>query len=72
MVAGTYALGDLDKDSTPTYSVLTSSVNSDIEIPSPVNCRNFDLPEHYKNQLVASMANLIGVSLRDEFLIKTA
>ena len=72
VVAGTYALGDLDKDSTPTYTVLTSSVNSDIEIPSPVNCRNFDLPEHYKNQLVASMANLIGVSLRDEFLIKTA
>ena len=73
VVTGVGQLGDLDKSSTPTYSVLVSDAALDIEIASPMNCRNFDLPEHYKNQLVASMSKLIGVSLRDEFLLtKTA
>jgi hypothetical protein len=73
VVAGAYKLGELDKSSTPTYSVLVSDEALDIEIASPVNCRNFDLPEHYRNQLITSMSKLIGVSLRDDFLLtKTA
>ena len=70
---GSYNLGDLDKSSTPTYSVLVADEALDIEIASPVNCKNFDLPEHYKNELITAMSKLIGVSLRDEFLLtKTA
>jgi len=64
-----YSMGDLDQHQSPTYSVLTSSDSIDIEIPSPVNCRDFDIPEHYKNQLITNMSKLIGVSLRDEFLL---
>ena len=66
--------GDTDKTSLPTYSVLSMEIdNSQIDIPQPSGCRDFELPEHYKNPLVTAMANLIGIGLRDEFLTtKTA
>lgn len=73
-VGSEYSLGSIDKSSTPEYVVFGSgSVSSDIFMPDVRNCRNFDLPEHYKNQLLLSMAKYIGVRLRDEFLLtKTA
>jgi len=67
-VGSEYSQGDLDKNSTPEYNVLASL---NIDVADPINCKDFDLPEHYKNQLIQSMSSLIGVSLRDEFLIKT-
>ena len=69
--------GDTDRLSMPTYSVYTFS-NSDlhynqVDVPNLTECRNFELPEHHKNDLVIAMAGLIGISLRDEFLMtKTA
>jgi len=69
------APGDTDKSSLPSYAVNLSEVENfgDLEIADPGECRDFELPEHYKNQLVTLIASFIGVSLRDEFLInKTA
>ena len=69
------APGDTDKSSLPSYAVNLSEVENfgDLEIADPGECRDFELPEHYKNQLITLIANFIGVSLRDEFLInKTA
>lgn len=72
-VPGSWNRGDLDKGSFPAYEVLNAGTNMDIEIASPTNSRDFDLPEHYKNQLLVALAKFIGVSLRDEFLLtKTA
>tara|TARA_Y100000401_G_scaffold117576_1_gene127305 strand:+ start:1709 stop:2446 length:738 start_codon:yes stop_codon:yes gene_type:complete len=63
-------MGDIDSMSTPTYA---ANQFGGIEIAIPINCRNFDLPEHYKSKLTYEMAKLIGISLRDDFLInKTA
>jgi len=66
--------GDTDKTNLPTYAVSSIEIdNSQIDIPQPSGCRDFELPEHYKNPLVTAMANLIGIGLRDEFLTtKTA
>ena len=52
---------------------MTGPENAQIDIAQPEGCRDFELPEHYKNELVVEMARMIGIGLRDEFLItKTA
>ena len=66
------ALLDRARVGVPDTTTASSQVTV-IEIASPTNSRNFDLPEHYKNQLLVALAKFIGVSLRDEFLLtKTA
>ena len=65
--------GDIDNTNLPTYSVSSMELdNSQIDIPQPSGCRDFELPEHYKTELVIAMSKFIGVSLRDEFLITKA
>jgi len=59
--------GALDKTSMP--RLVTSSEGDDgFFIPSPSDCRNFDLPEHYKSELIAEMAKMIGIRLRDPII----
>ena len=67
--------GDTDTSSLPQYAAIsmTGPENAQIDIAQPEGCRDFELPEHYKNELVVEMARMIGIGLRDEFLItKTA
>lgn len=40
----------------------------DLLIADPNNCRNFDLPEHYINEVVSEIVKMIGVRLRDKDL----
>tara|TARA_S200002703_G_scaffold130201_2_gene117444 strand:- start:1312 stop:2109 length:798 start_codon:yes stop_codon:yes gene_type:complete len=58
---GEYASGDVDESSEPGYVEKSSA-------PDPINCRDFDLPEHYKNELVETIAAYIGIRLRDPIL----
>ena len=58
---GEYASGDVDGSSEPGY---VEKANA----PDPINCRDFDLPEHYKNELVETIAAYIGIRLRDPIL----
>lgn len=58
---GEYASGDVDQSSDPGYAEKASA-------PDPINCRDFDLPEHYKNELVETIAAYIGIRLRDPIL----
>ena len=55
---------ETDFSSTPIYQSLGGSIN----IPDIVNCRHFELAEHYKNELIMEIAKMIGVRLRDGFL----
>ena len=43
---------------------------NNVNFPDIVNCRHFELPEHYKNELIIEIAKMIGIRLRDDFLTK--
>lgn len=58
---GEYMSGDVDESSEPGYV-------EKLGAPDPINCRDFDLPEHYKNELVETIAAYIGIRLRDPIL----
>ena len=55
--------GDLDGDSLPTYSV--TEVNDDFLVVNPTESRDFDLPAHYKSEVVNEILKMVGVRLRD-------
>ena len=54
----------IDNTSLPTYSVSTSG-NNGFYVVNPLDIRDFDLPNHYKSELVTEILKLIGVRLRD-------
>ena len=56
--------GDIDPNALPTYSVTLGSAPGTY-IVNPFDIRDFDLPNHYKNELVTEILKLIGVRLRD-------
>ena len=56
--------GDIDPNALPTYSV-TVGAEPGTYIVNPFDIRDFDLPNHYKNELVTEILKLIGVRLRD-------
>lgn len=58
---GVFSAGDIDDTSDPGYV-------ENGTVPDPLNCRDFDLPEHYKEELVMTLAQLIGIRLRDPML----
>ena len=60
--------GDIDWDSTPTFSAQVLDTGTGLVIPNIVNCRDFELPKHYKNELIIELAKMIGIRLRDSFL----
>ena len=41
---------------------------ADIIVPDPINSRHFELPEHYKNEVIMEIAKMIGIRLRDNYL----
>lgn len=55
--------GDLDLDSLPTYSV--TELGADFMVVNPSESRDFDLPGHYKGELVNEILKMVGVRLRD-------
>lgn len=57
-----FSAGDCDYESEPNYAELAENV------PDFVNIRDFDLPEHYKDELVETIAQYIGIRLRDQVL----
>lgn len=59
--------GDIDYKRQPVYSAQT--VANGIVIPNPVDCRGFDLPEEYRDEVVREICKMIGVSLRDSVLM---
>lgn len=59
--------GGLDKTSFPRIVTLEEG-DDGFFIPNPNECRNFDLPEHYKSELIAEMAKMIGIRLRDPII----
>tara|TARA_R110000751_G_C13777806_1_gene480749 strand:+ start:1795 stop:2649 length:855 start_codon:yes stop_codon:yes gene_type:complete len=60
--------GDIDWNSTPTFSAQVLDTGTGLVIPNIVNCRDFELPKHYKNELIIELAKMIGIRLRDSFL----
>jgi hypothetical protein len=59
---GTIQSGEVDEQSDPFYAEASEN------IADPINCRDFDLPEHYKSELVEIIASYIGIRLRDPLL----
>ena len=57
----------VDFDSMPVFANLGGGPNN-VNFPDIVNCRHFELPEHYKNELIIEIAKMIGIRLRDSFL----
>lgn len=58
---GSYYQGGAS-DFAPIY--VNSSFNG-IELPDPINTRDFMLPDHYIPEIVSVMAEMVGVHLRD-------
>ena len=58
---GVFSAGDIDDTSDPGYV-------ENGTVPDPLNCRDFDLPEHYKDELIETIAAYIGIRLRDPIL----
>ncbi len=58
---------NVDFDSMPVFANLGGGPNN-VNFPDIVNCRHFELPEHYKNELIIEIAKMIGIRLRDSFL----
>ena len=60
--------GEVDYNSFPRFSALNVDDASGFVVQNPTNSRNFELPEHYTQELVAEVLQLIGVRLRDKNL----
>jgi len=58
--------GDIDAVRQPSYSGQTVA---GLTVPNPPNCRAFDLPAEFKDEVVKEICKMIGVSLRDAVLI---
>ena len=67
-ISGVANRGDIDFDSTPTFSAQVLDAGTGLVVPNIFNCRDFELPKHYKNELIIELAKLIGIRLRDSFL----
>ena len=58
--------GAIDLNSTPVYVEMEAGAN--ITVPDVINSRHFELPDHYKNELIVEIAKMIGIRLRDSYL----
>lgn len=56
----------VDVSSTPVYIEMQMGAN--IMMPDMLNSRHFELPDHYKNELIVEIAKMIGIRLRDSYL----
>jgi hypothetical protein len=67
-IDGVVNKGEIDYESSPAFSAQVIDAGTGLVIPNVVNCRDFELPPHYKNELIVELAKMIGVRLRDTFL----
>ncbi|MAN63481.1 MAG: hypothetical protein CMI60_16225 [Parvibaculum sp.] len=67
--AGSIDTGGTFQTTLPQYSYTTVS---NIEVFDATTARNFDLPDRYLNDVVMEMAELAGVSMRDQFVTSYA
>lgn len=67
-IDGVVNKGEIDYESSPAFSAQVLDAGTGLVIPNVVNCRDFELPPHYKNELIVELAKMIGVRLRDTFL----
>ena len=58
----------VDFESHPTYSTISVDPATGFTIFNEFDSRNFDLPEHYFNEVVSEIVKMIGVRLRDTTL----
>jgi len=58
--------GSVDITSTPVYVEMQMGAN--IQVADFLNSRHFELPDHYKNELIVEIAKMIGIRLRDSYL----
>lgn len=61
-------MGRSDLYNLPRYAFIQVNPISGFVTQDPANSRNFDLPEHYKNDLIVELSKLIGIRLRDNFM----
>ena len=61
-------MGGSDLNNLPRYAFIQVNQISGFVVQDVSNSRNFDLPEHYKNDLIVEMSKLIGIRLRDNFM----
>jgi len=66
--AGEFLRGDVDVSSGPRIVVEGAIDNEGFFAVNVPQSRDFELPEHYKSELISEIAKLIGVRLRDTFL----
>tara|TARA_R100001224_G_C4014968_1_gene147399 strand:- start:216 stop:974 length:759 start_codon:yes stop_codon:yes gene_type:complete len=59
--------GDIDYSAAPRFSVGEIMTNGFYH-PNISDCRDFDLPERFKGQVIAEICKMIGVRLRDNVL----
>ena len=64
----TFEAGALDVNQMPTL-MATEGVNG-VNIIDHLNTRNFDLPEHYMDEVIMEMAHMIGMNVRDTALMQ--
>ena len=62
--------GSIDLFSTPIY--VEMDMGASITVPDMINSRHFELPDHYKNELIIEIAKMIGIRLRDSYLASFA
>lgn len=67
-IVGQGRVGDTDFSSLPRFSALSVSDQNGYVVPNINGCRDFELPEHYKNQLLMELTKMVGISLRDNIL----
>jgi len=65
---GNYSYGDVDVTLGPALAVETA-LDDGFIIPNIPNCRHFELPEHYKGEVISEIAKMIGIRLRDDMII---
>ena len=65
---GGFAYGDVDTTSGPRL-VASTELDDGFIVPDINSSRHFELPEHYKSEIIAEIARMIGIRLRDEMII---
>ena len=63
--------GEVDYNSFPRFSALTVDESSGFVVQNPTDSRNFELPEHYTQEIISEILSMLGVRLRDQTLLNS-
>ncbi len=55
-----------DNDRTSQYPYFDFTVANGVETYDAANSRDFELPEHYTNDLIIEIASMVGLSIKDQ------